>query len=427
MTRVPAVVSLGVALLLCGVRPAAGDQTPDAGIVAAIHVRGNTLTPTEDIVGASGVTVGDVFAPDLPARVETRLRATGRFEGVDVRARFASIADPSRIALVIVVDERPVRVLPAPADRDEQPRVLRRGWLRSMMLMPLVSGEDGYGVTYGGAVAWPGVLGRRSRLTIPLTWGGHRRAGVEVERRLAGAQRIRLTAGGSVEQRRNPFYREDDARRRVWGRAERAAGRLRPGATIGWQRVRFAGDDDRLRSIGLDATFDTRLDAGWPRNAVVVTAAWTGYRAADGRRFDIRAFEARGYLGLLRQSVLEARVDLLRAGPGAPRALRPLLGGWSTVRGYRAAAFAGDTRALGSLELRLPLSNVLTAVRTGVSVFVDAGRAWDHGMSFDATPVRTGYGAGLWLRGPLVHAGVSVANGRGSGIRVHVGGGIGSP
>jgi len=172
MTRVPAVVSLGVALLLCGVRSAAGDQTPDAGIVAAIHVQGNTLTPTEDIVAASGVTVGDVFAPDLPARVETRLRATGRFEGVDVRARFASIADPSRIALVIVVDERPVRVLPAPADRDEQPRVLRRGWLRSMMLMPLVSGEDGYGVTYGGAVAWPGVLGRRSRLTIPLTWGG---------------------------------------------------------------------------------------------------------------------------------------------------------------------------------------------------------------------------------------------------------------
>src|SRR5690606_16477907 len=221
-------------------------------------------------------------------------------------------------------------------------------------------------------VAWPGVLGRRSRLTIPLTWGGHRRAGVEVERRLAGAQRIRLTAGGSVEQRRNPFYREDDARRRVWGRAERAAGRLRPGATIGWQRVRFAGDDDRLRSIGLDATFETRLDAGWPRNAVVVTAAWTGYHAADGRRVELRA--------------LEARVDLLRAGPGAPRALRPLLGGWSTVRGYRAAAFAGDTRALGSLELRLPLSNVLTAVRTGVSVFVDAGRAWDHGMSFDATP-----------------------------------------
>src|SRR5690606_21340650 len=146
MTRVPAVVSLGVALLLCGVRPAAGDQTPDAGIVAAIHVRGNTVTPTEDIVGASGVTVGDVFAPDLPARVETLLRATGRFEGVDVRARFASIADPSRIALVIVVDERPVRVLPAPADRDEEPRVVRRGWPRALPPLPPCSGAAGAGV-----------------------------------------------------------------------------------------------------------------------------------------------------------------------------------------------------------------------------------------------------------------------------------------
>ena len=138
----------------------------------------------------------------------------------------------------------------------------------------------------------------------------------------------------------------------------------------------------------------------------------------------MRGVESRGYLGLVRQAVLEGRFDLERAGPGAPRALKPLLGGWSSLRGFRAGAFAGDTRAVASLELRVPLSSVLSRAQTGVSVFVDAGRAWDHGTRFGDAELHTGYGAGVWLAAPLFHAGLSVAHGRGSGTRVHAGVGI---
>ncbi len=57
-------------------------------------------------------------------------------------------------------------------------------------------------------------------------------------------------------------------------RAERAAGPLRAGGTVGWQRVSFAGADDRFRSVGGDLTFDTRLDPLVPRNAVYAVASW---------------------------------------------------------------------------------------------------------------------------------------------------------
>src|SRR5690606_14218047 len=109
------------------------------------------------------------------------------------------------------------------------PRIVNRGWLGSAMLLPVLSGEDGYGLTYGAIVAWPGTLGGESRLAVPLTWGGHKQAGVELERIVAGRQRIRLRAGAGLERRRNPFFDEDDSRRQVWARVERATGLVQVG------------------------------------------------------------------------------------------------------------------------------------------------------------------------------------------------------
>src|SRR5690242_19698018 len=78
--------------------------------VAEISVHGNTLTPDVEIVGLAEVAVGMPFDERLPAAVEARLRATKRFQKVEVLKRFASIADPSQILLVIVVDEGPVAI-----------------------------------------------------------------------------------------------------------------------------------------------------------------------------------------------------------------------------------------------------------------------------------------------------------------------------
>ena len=85
--------------------------------------------------------------------------------------RFASIEDPSKISLVIIVNEGPVRIeLPQiPAARL---RIVSRAWYRNLMYMPILDGEDGYGFTYGVRIAYPGRSASRSRLSSPLTWGG---------------------------------------------------------------------------------------------------------------------------------------------------------------------------------------------------------------------------------------------------------------
>ena len=44
------------------------------------------------------------------------------------------------------------------------------------MWLPILSHADGYGFTYGARVSFVGALGKRSRLSVPLTWGGERRA-----------------------------------------------------------------------------------------------------------------------------------------------------------------------------------------------------------------------------------------------------------
>ena len=58
----------------------------------------------------AGVRVGMPFDAGDRRSGDGRLRAAKQFERVEVRKRFASIADPSQIALVIIVDEGPVKI-----------------------------------------------------------------------------------------------------------------------------------------------------------------------------------------------------------------------------------------------------------------------------------------------------------------------------
>ena len=79
--------------------------------VAAIQIQGNTATPDEEVRRLADVRVGMPFDATTVDAVATRLRAAKKFESVEVRKRFASIADPSQIALVIIVDEGPVKIV----------------------------------------------------------------------------------------------------------------------------------------------------------------------------------------------------------------------------------------------------------------------------------------------------------------------------
>ena len=81
-----------------------------AEVIVEVRVHGNQVTPDAEMVALSGVVIGDPFLPTTIARVQERLRETGHFERIQVLKRYTSIADASRIALVIIVDEGPVRL-----------------------------------------------------------------------------------------------------------------------------------------------------------------------------------------------------------------------------------------------------------------------------------------------------------------------------
>jgi outer membrane protein assembly factor BamA len=394
-------------------------QTPAAApeIVASVQVHGNNATPDADVLAIAGVAAGDPFTPTLPIDVRQRLLASRRFEDVTVLKRYASIADPSRIAVVILVDERPVRV-EAAREPGAPPRIVRRGWLRNLMVLPILSAEDGYGVTYGARLAYVDPIGRDSRLSFPLSWGGSKQAGAELERTFQTGPISRVQMGASIDRTRNPAFAIDDSRRRTWARAERAFGPLRVGGRAGWERVSFDGSIDHLRSAGADVTVDTRVDPALPRNAVFARASWTR-TAIDGKTVDRRSVDARGYLGLVGQTVLVGRAAFDDASGPLPPYLQTLLGGWSSLRGYRAGAFAGDTVASGSIELRVPLTSPLHVARTGVSVFVDAGAACRNGERILDRPAHIGVGAGVWATATVLRLGVSVAHGIDAGTRVN--------
>ena len=402
----------------------AGDGRPQGRplhppeFIAEILVHGNHLTSDEEIVRMSGLTIGAPLEAGTIELTRRRLRAA-RFDDVDVLKRMASIADPSKVVVVIVVNEGPVRI-DVPKDPSLPIRVLRRRGLTNFMYFPILDGEDGYGLTYGVRLAYVNVTGRRGRISVPLSWGGTKSAGVEFDRTFNGPL-PRVILGAAVDRRHNPAFDEEDGRRRVWLRAERTVGSLRLGSTIGWQGVRFADFDDRTRHAGVDATVDTRLDPVLPRNAVFASASWTTFEFQRGERLTRTRFDGRGYLGLIGQSVLVSRVVREDASDAQTPYFQSLLGGWSNLRGFEAGSFTGDTMVAGSLELRLPISSPLQVAKLGLSGFVDAGTAYRKGERLGDRPFHTGIGGGVWAAITVVQFGLSVAHGRGAGTRVHFG------
>jgi surface antigen-like variable number repeat protein len=204
-------------------------------VVADIRVHGNVATSDEEIRQLAGIRVGAAVGPDTVAEVAARLRATKRFERVEVLKRFASIADPTQIVLVIIVDEGAVSI-ERTGDPAKPTRVVKRRGPH-LMFLPVLTAEDGYGLIYGAQLGLPNPIGKDSRLSFPLTWGGDKRAAAELERDFDSAL-TRVSAGVSINRRTHPYFDRDEDRDRLYGRIEREIVRpLRVGATAGWQHV----------------------------------------------------------------------------------------------------------------------------------------------------------------------------------------------
>lgn len=400
-------------------------RTPVNEILAEVRIHGNHVTSDEEVLTISGLTIGAPFTATTIGDVRARLEASKKFDDVEVLKRFASITDPTRIVVVIIVNEGPVRiVLPDKDTPNDAVRVVKRGVWGNLMIMPILYGEDGYGLTYGARVAHVGLVGERSRLSFPLSWGGLKRAGAEFEQTFGSGPLSRVQIGTAIQRQRNPAYDQNDDRTRVWARAERGAGPVRAGFLTSWQRVTFASATDDLASAGADIAFDTRLDPVLPRNAVFATASWEHVDFRSGGAVNRTRLDGRAYIGIVRQLVVVVRAVREDADRPLPPYLKSLLGGWSNLRGFKAGTAAGDTLVGGSAELRIPLSSPMSVGKLGLSAFVDTGTAYDKGQKFADQTLRTGIGGGVWLTFAAFRMGLSVAHGRHEGTRVNFGAGL---
>jgi hemolysin activation/secretion protein len=161
-----------------------------------------------------------------------------------------------------------------------------------------------------------------------------------------------------------------------------------------------------------------------PRNAVFARAGWERVAFSSGGAVQRHSLDGRGYVGLVGQSVLVVRAARDDANAPLPLYLQPILGGWSSLRGFRAGSFVGDTRVTGSLELRVPLTTALSTGRVGVSAFVDTGAVYADHERFRTSRLRTGIGGSAWLTFTVFHISLGVAHGRGADTRVNFGGGF---
>jgi outer membrane protein assembly factor BamA len=414
-----------LALLLLGALVNAGPsftpamQQPE--MVADIRVHGNVATSDDEIKRLAGIAIGVAVTPSTAEEVAARLRAAHRFQRVEVLKRFASIADPSQIVLVIIVDEGPVKI-EMTGDPDAPTRVVKTHG-PNLLYFPILDAEDGYGVTYGVRLAMADRVGKQSRISFPLSWGGEKQAGAELDKTFDGGPLSRVIAGASLSRRTNPLYEQDDDRGRVWVRGERQLARaMRAGVDGSWQHVSFAGVGDRFAQVGADLVFDTRVDPILPRNAVYARVAVEELDFASVGRITKTQVDARGYVGLLGQTVLAVRAMRDAADGSLPAYEQLLLGGMSNLRGFRAGTAGGDTLVAGSAELLVPLTSPLRIGRIGVSGFIDAGTVYDHAERFADQPLKRGVGGSVWFSAAFLRLSVAVAHGIGASTRVHVGG-----
>ena len=289
------------------------------------------------------------------------------------------------------------------------------------MWQPVLRRDDGYGFTYGARVAFVDLLGPRTRVGVPLTWGGERRLGVELERRFEGGLLSRLIGTAGVTRREHPALGVGDRRTGATIRGER---RLAPWARVagagGIADVSFGGAPDTVTRLAVDLIVDTRRDAAFPRNAIhgtlEVERLWFD---ATGDTVRLTS-DLRGYVGLFGQVVLAVRGLQVHALDPLPVFEQPLLGGTSTLRGFRLGYRFGDSLAAASAEVRIPFSSPLRAGRVGAAVFVDTGTVHGAGGTLRRARWDTGIGAGLFLQIPLLTVRVDVARGLGAATRAHV-------
>ena len=177
-----------------------------------------------------------------------------------------------------------------------------------------------------------------------------------------------------IWNRENPHFDIDDQRVELKARAERQFAHIvRLGVEGTRSSVSFGQIDDRLWTFGANARLDTRGDPAFPGNAVVLGGGWSALNVRGLAKINRYTADARGYLRVVGQSVVAGRVQYFNTDASLPPYERLLLGGSSTLRGFRTGTFDGDRMMVTSGELRVPITSVISGAKLGLTVFVDAG------------------------------------------------------
>ena len=292
----------GAALAVLLVAPPAPAQPPSPvpspapEVVAELRVHGNHSTPDADVLHLAGVALGDPVEPDTLDRIAARLRASGRFESVEVRKRYTSLVRREAVALILLVRERPGA---SDAARGVVGRAL--GLLaRRTMFFPILDYAEGHGYSYGARFRLVDVLGARSSASVPLTWGGTRQAGLALEKRFETGVLHTLRGGVAATRQENQHYREHDRRLSAWAGADRRlAGPLRVAARAEWSDVGFGTIAETAATYRVGVELDTRRNAGFPRDAVMAHAGWQWLDRTGGAGVVAQPqADVRGFVGL---------------------------------------------------------------------------------------------------------------------------------
>jgi outer membrane translocation and assembly module TamA len=410
---------VAVAILFAFACGEAAAQPVPLEVVAEVRIHGNYRTPDADVLQLAGLTAGSPLGAGGIEAVAERLRKSGRFDAVEVRKRYRSLTEAEQVAVIIVVRERPGvekgGVMPGPLKRVGN----------TIMAVPTFDYVDGYGVTAGGRLSFVNVFGKEGHIVLPLTFGSTRQAAVEIDKTLRSGPVRRLVGGVSEASRENPAYDTRDLRTEVWVEGSRPLGSVvSVAARAGWSDVSFGDVRDQFPSYGARVAVDTRVNPAFPRNAIYASAAWDAMKPESGSTINRYTLDGRAYVGLVGSSVLALRVRSETADAALPIYERRLLGGFTSLRGFKAGSFTGDNLATASIEIRVPFHSPLRIGQTGITLFGDAGAAYDHGTRFRDAHVEYGVGGGWYLRVPLVQFEVDVAYGIDRGTRVHVAAGF---
>ena len=408
-------VGIVALLTLLATTSVAAQPATSSEVVTELRIHGNYSVPDADVMQMAGIAPGDRIGPDTLDTIVARLRASERFDDVEVRKRYTSLTRSDEVALIVLVHERP-----APVKRNRMVQALYTA-LRQTLFMPILDYGEGLGLTYGARFSLVDVLGERGRLTVPLTLGGTRQAALELEKRFDVGVVHAVRGGVSTSRQENQHYRVDDRRTEVWVGADRkVVDALRVSGQASVSDVRFGLIDERVATYRVGLELDTRRDIGFPRDAVFARAVWQWLDPAGGAAAVSQPqLDARGFIGLFRQSVLALRAQYQGASAAVPAYAQPLLGGGGSVRGHRLGMRAGDRLAAASAELRFPLNSPMSFGKAGVRLFVDTGAVWDVDERVRTTRFSQGVGGGVFLGAAFVNLQLDLAHDLRGGARLH--------